>query len=100
MEPQGNLVPPWGTRDTLKTRLHGPKLRIIEWLLLLQSADKLLLAGRSNPKNKFPASAETEFKEARKLGLLKVYKYPEDQYRFSAFWLRSKCSICSYQLNI
>ena len=22
------------------------------------------------------------------------------QYRFSAFWLRSKCSICSYQLNI
>ena len=23
-----------------------------------------------------------------------------DSYRFSAFWLRSKCSICSYQLNI
>lgn len=23
-----------------------------------------------------------------------------DRYRFSAFWLRSKCSICSYQLNI
>ena len=23
-----------------------------------------------------------------------------DNYRFSAFWLRSKCSICSYQLNI
>ena len=23
-----------------------------------------------------------------------------DGYRFSAFWLRSKCSICSYQLNI
>ena len=23
-----------------------------------------------------------------------------DLYRFSAFWLRSKCSICSYQLNI
>ena len=22
------------------------------------------------------------------------------KYRFSAFWLRSKCSICSYQLNI
>ena len=22
------------------------------------------------------------------------------QYRFSTFWLRSKCSICSYQLNI
>jgi len=21
-------------------------------------------------------------------------------HRFSAFWLRSKCSICSYQLNI
>ena len=21
-------------------------------------------------------------------------------YRFSAYWLRSKCSICSYQLNI
>lgn len=23
-----------------------------------------------------------------------------DRHRFSAFWLRSKCSICSYQLNI
>lgn len=22
------------------------------------------------------------------------------EYRFSAFWLRSKCSICSYQLNL
>ena len=25
---------------------------------------------------------------------------PVCSYRFSAFWLRSKCSICSYQLNI
>ena len=25
---------------------------------------------------------------------------PFKNYRFSAFWLRSKCSICSYQLNI
>ena len=25
---------------------------------------------------------------------------PSSGYRFSAFWLRSKCSICSYQLNI
>ena len=25
---------------------------------------------------------------------------PGSGYRFSAFWLRSKCSICSYQLNI
>ena len=25
---------------------------------------------------------------------------PLKSYRFSAFWLRSKCSICSYQLNI
>ena len=25
---------------------------------------------------------------------------PRKMYRFSAFWLRSKCSICSYQLNI
>ena len=25
---------------------------------------------------------------------------PSQTYRFSAFWLRSKCSICSYQLNI
>ena len=24
----------------------------------------------------------------------------QTQHRFSAFWLRSKCSICSYQLNI
>jgi hypothetical protein len=26
--------------------------------------------------------------------------FPLESYRFSAFWLRSKCSICSYQLNI
>ena len=26
--------------------------------------------------------------------------YKAHLYRFSAFWLRSKCSICSYQLNI
>ena len=26
--------------------------------------------------------------------------YRAHLYRFSAFWLRSKCSICSYQLNI
>ena len=25
---------------------------------------------------------------------------PATSHRFSAFWLRSKCSICSYQLNI
>ena len=30
-----------------------------------------------------------------------VFKYKTWQvHRFSAFWLRSKCSICSYQLNI
>ena len=30
-----------------------------------------------------------------------VHLWPAvSQYRFSAFWLRSKCSICSYQLNI
>ena len=28
------------------------------------------------------------------------WRWGVDQYRFSAFWLRSKCSICSYQLNI
>jgi hypothetical protein len=31
-------------------------------------------------------------------GTRKVSK--KNFYRFSAFWLRSKCSICSYQLNI
>ena len=29
-----------------------------------------------------------------------VCKFWWHEYRFSAFWLRSKCSICSYQLNI
>ena len=29
-----------------------------------------------------------------------LWKKPCPRYRFSAFWLRSKCSICSYQLNI
>ena len=29
-----------------------------------------------------------------------IFQEPIDRYRFSAFWLRSKCSICSYQLNI
>ena len=27
-------------------------------------------------------------------------KRARQKYRFSAFWLRSKCSICSYQLNL
>ena len=29
-----------------------------------------------------------------------TYIHSPPRYRFSAFWLRSKCSICSYQLNI
>ena len=29
-----------------------------------------------------------------------IFGQSQIQYRFSAFWLRSKCSICSYQLNI
>ena len=29
-----------------------------------------------------------------------IFGQTQIQYRFSAFWLRSKCSICSYQLNI
>ena len=34
--------------------------------------------------------------------LLRIYELFQiiTRYRFSAFWLRSKCSICSYQLNI
>ena len=31
---------------------------------------------------------------------LRVFCVAKGWYRFSAFWLRSKCSICSYQLNI
>ena len=31
---------------------------------------------------------------------IQYWKAPQLGYRFSAFWLRSKCSICSYQLNI
>ena len=31
---------------------------------------------------------------------IQIFQEPIDNYRFSAFWLRSKCSICSYQLNI
>ena len=31
---------------------------------------------------------------------IKVFDSMTSGYRFSAFWLRSKCSICSYQLNI
>ena len=33
-------------------------------------------------------------------GFVDIAFQAEGQYRFSAFWLRSKCSICSYQLNI
>ena len=36
-------------------------------------------------------SSDEDFKPASK---------SMSSYRFSAFWLRSKCSICSYQLNI
>ena len=33
-------------------------------------------------------------------GQLISTSWAPERYRFSAFWLRSKCSICSYQLNI
>ena len=33
-------------------------------------------------------------------GEIKILKKYFLKHRFSAFWLRSKCSICSYQLNI
>ena len=32
--------------------------------------------------------------------ILDMIKFTNKRHRFSAFWLRSKCSICSYQLNI
>ena len=34
------------------------------------------------------------------LGQVAIFAQTRNLYRFSAFWLRSKCSICSYQLNI
>ena len=46
------------------------------------------------------------FSQNRLVGLketqceLRLNVLPHVLYRFSAFWLRSKCSICSYQLNI
>ena len=33
-------------------------------------------------------------------GRVGFFSLTSSLYRFSAFWLRSKCSICSYQLNI
>ena len=35
-----------------------------------------------------------------RLTTCRALMYTFSQHRFSAFWLRSKCSICSYQLNI
>ena len=40
----------------------------------------------------------TEGQKNMAMGHLLTLNWP--RYRFSAFWLRSKCSICSYQLNI
>ena len=34
------------------------------------------------------------------LGQVAIFAQTRSLHRFSAFWLRSKCSICSYQLNI
>ena len=48
------------------------------------------LAQKITPKH-FTFLSHTLFKRATG---------PRVRHRFSAFWLRSKCSICSYQLNI
>ena len=34
------------------------------------------------------------------LSRVRIFAQTRSWHRFSAFWLRSKCSICSYQLNI
>ena len=39
-------------------------------------------------------------KKCSSLNKLTNFSMTAHSYRFSAFWLRSKCSICSYQLNI
>ena len=45
------------------------------------------------PRKHFCPSRVNKWHRAPDFGSRKLY-------RFSAFWLRSKCSICSYQLNI
>ena len=41
-----------------------------------------------------------ELRERSRYGYITFLPIVLTCYRFSAFWLRSKCSICSYQLNI
>ena len=74
---------------------HVQRQQIIEQhcLLLLQT-DKTLLGAPMIPN---PSCISKDLCKSMRAGL---WLWPLDGHRFSAFWLRSKCSICSYQLNI
>lgn len=83
---------------------------VLRWVRRLRRResrwDVLLLAHRIQPitegvyvvkRGKWPyACAPVCFE----IVFIQILQAISNEYRFSAFWLRSKCSICSYQLNI
>ena len=77
----------------------GSLLTTRNWAQTLFGANLNLEVGKRRPDAGDP-------KADRNLQNLILFSFPcltrpfHVQHRFSAFWLRSKCSICSYQLNI
>ena len=77
----------------------GSLLATRNWAQTLFGANLNLGIGWRHPHTRDP-----EWK--RNMQYLMLFWFPcltrpfHVQHRFSAFWLRSKCSICSYQLNI
>ena len=77
----------------------GSLLTARNWAQTLFGANLNLGIGWRHPHTRDP-----EWK--RNMQYLMLFWFPcltrpfHVQHRFSAFWLRSKCSICSYQLNI
>ena len=69
--------------------------RVFLWQQHQRDATDMIISGNSVfARGKyFSLSRVNKTNRADILGSRKLY-------RFSAFWLRSKCSICSYQLNI
>ena len=114
----------WSSRDppdltNLKDLTQkASQLFVLQKFYNLEKSSKqdVFLANIFRPSRKKPSWLDLKIREACKGSVLRVKRWlsigvlwilggenldsRQAGYRFSAFWLRSKCSICSYQLNI
>ena len=77
----------------------GSLLATRNWAQTLFGANLNLEVGKSRPDAGDP-KANSNLQNLILFSFVCLTQHFHIQHRFSAFWLRSKCSICSYQLNI